>query len=79
MLKTNIFSGAIKFGDHLSQAACARLLQQLSECGAPFQCAHGRPSVVPVINVAELSDTTPEVERMFKMVNLKALLLDQED
>lgn len=40
---------AIKFGDELSKHQCDTLLQQLSSCMFPFQCAHGRPSVVPLI------------------------------
>ena len=40
--------GAIKFGDPLSHDECARLIDQLSKCRIPFQCAHGRPTVIPL-------------------------------
>ncbi|XP_053605288.1 uncharacterized protein LOC128672275 isoform X2 [Plodia interpunctella] len=34
---------AIKFGDKLTTNDCNELIQSLSECKTPFQCAHGRP------------------------------------
>jgi len=40
---------AVKFGDPLSPAEQERLLQQLSTCKFPFNCAHGRPSLSPII------------------------------
>lgn len=40
--------GAIMFNDELSVAQCRDLVQQLSQCTFPFQCAHGRPSIVPL-------------------------------
>lgn len=36
------------FNDELSVAHCRDLVQQLSQCTFPFQCAHGRPSIVPL-------------------------------
>ena len=39
---------AIKFGLSLSSDECIRLVHNLSKCSLPFQCAHGRPSVVPL-------------------------------
>ncbi|KAF5305775.1 hypothetical protein FQR65_LT07671 [Abscondita terminalis] len=43
--------GAIKFGDPLSENDCAELIKELHKCRLPFQCAHGRPSVVPLLNL----------------------------
>lgn len=43
---------AIKFGDSLSPEGCYVLLQSLSKCMFPFQCAHGRPSVVPLLDLS---------------------------
>jgi DNA mismatch repair protein MLH3 len=37
---------AIMFNDVLSTAECASLLKELSQCSLPFQCAHGRPSLM---------------------------------
>jgi len=38
--------GAIMFNDALSIGQCERLMSQLAETAFPFQCAHGRPSLV---------------------------------
>ncbi|KAH9076998.1 hypothetical protein EDB83DRAFT_2217806 [Lactarius deliciosus] len=38
--------GAIMFNDILSIDQCERLMSQLAETAFPFQCAHGRPSLV---------------------------------
>lgn len=39
---------AIKFGDELTNHECQRLVGDLLRCTLPFQCAHGRPSMVPL-------------------------------
>jgi len=44
--------GAIKFGDELLIEQCQCLVHDLSKCTFPFQCAHGRPSIVPLFNLA---------------------------
>ena len=49
---------AIMFNDPLSLDQCARLLGRLVQCAFPFQCAHGRPSMVPLV---DLGDGTVEV------------------
>lgn len=40
---------AIMFGDWLSLSQCEELIHQLQHCQFPFQCAHGRPSIVPLV------------------------------
>jgi hypothetical protein len=47
--------GAIMFGDRLPRAASARLVRQLARCALPFQCAHGRPSMVPLLTFGDHS------------------------
>ena len=37
--------GAIMFGQSLTTDICEELIRDLGRCRAPFQCAHGRPSV----------------------------------
>ena len=37
---------AIMFGDELSKEECGDLITRLGKCQLPFQCAHGRPSLV---------------------------------
>lgn len=36
------------FNDKLSRDECEQLVHRLSRCAFPFQCAHGRPSMVPL-------------------------------
>ena len=45
--------GAIRFGDELTVRESAALLRSLSACRLPFQCAHGRPSIVPLLTLGE--------------------------
>jgi DNA mismatch repair ATPase MutL len=49
---------AIMFGDRLTNQQCQRLISDLAKCDFAFICAHGRPSVIPLIdlNDAERSD-----------------------
>jgi DNA mismatch repair protein MLH3 len=43
--------GAVKFGDDLTKEQCKSMISELAKCRLPFQCAHGRPSVVPLTNL----------------------------
>jgi len=45
--------GAVMFGDALSHDHCWRLVRDLAACAHPFQCAHGRPSVAPLVTLLE--------------------------
>ncbi|KAL6714849.1 DNA mismatch repair protein [Lecanora helva] len=51
MLNSRACRSAIMFNDVLSLTECATLVERLNECVFPFQCAHGRPSMVPVVDV----------------------------
>ncbi|KAG8164009.1 hypothetical protein KVR01_005927 [Diaporthe batatas] len=42
---------AIMFNDALTRDQCADLLGRLVRCAFPFQCAHGRPSMVPLVDL----------------------------
>ncbi|EFQ98826.1 hypothetical protein MGYG_01841 [Nannizzia gypsea CBS 118893] len=42
---------AIMFNDVLSISECQNLVSRLAKCAFPFQCAHGRPSMVPIISL----------------------------
>jgi DNA mismatch repair protein MLH3 len=39
------------FNDILSKTECTSLIERLSRCAFPFQCAHGRPSMAPVLDM----------------------------
>jgi DNA mismatch repair ATPase MutL len=43
---------AVKFGDTLTMKQCSNLLGDVVQCANPFQCAHGRPSIVPLISLS---------------------------
>nr|WJN24875.1 mismatch repair and meiotic recombination protein [Pseudozyma flocculosa] len=51
VVKSTACRSAIMFNDPLSRAASERVVRRLSECKFPFQCAHGRPSLVPLCEV----------------------------
>ncbi|KAF8812208.1 hypothetical protein BYT27DRAFT_7159313 [Phlegmacium glaucopus] len=55
--------GAIMFNDSLSVPQCAKLVKQLSETAFPFQCAHGRPSLVPLVDTGTLLTLTNKRKR----------------
>ncbi|KAI9482923.1 MAG: hypothetical protein EXX96DRAFT_556133 [Benjaminiella poitrasii] len=48
ILKSKACRSAIMFNDELSLEQCKVLIKKLSMCNFPFQCAHGRPSAVPI-------------------------------
>ena len=39
------------FNDHMTTKECQGLMNRLSDCAFPFQCAHGRPSMVPLVEL----------------------------
>lgn len=48
-------SGAIKFGDPLTLEMTKLLVRKLACCEMPFQCAHGRPVLTPLLELTEVS------------------------
>ncbi|XP_029982800.1 DNA mismatch repair protein Mlh3 isoform X2 [Sphaeramia orbicularis] len=56
--------GAIKFNDSLSKNECHSLIASLSACKLPFQCAHGRPSIAPLVDILHLSNEQKEQQRL---------------
>lgn len=53
LLNSKACRSAIMFGRVLTKNECEEMIKSLSKCRQPFQCAHGRPSIVPL---CELSD-----------------------
>ena len=51
MLNSRSCRSAIMFNDVLTHESCIRLIKNLATCMFPFQCAHGRPSMVPLVNI----------------------------
>ena len=52
MLNSRSCRSAIMFNDELSVEQCENLVQRLAGCAFPFQCAHGRPSMIPLVDLA---------------------------
>ncbi|KAI9708057.1 MAG: DNA mismatch repair protein [Bogoriella megaspora] len=55
LINSRACRSAIMFNDELSMRECRDLVQRLAKCVFPFQCAHGRPSLVPLVGLAETS------------------------
>ncbi|EON62760.1 hypothetical protein W97_01985 [Coniosporium apollinis CBS 100218] len=51
MLNSRACRSAIMFNDVLTVKQCERLVERLAGCAFPFQCAHGRPSMVPLVEL----------------------------
>ena len=64
MLNSRACRSAIMFNDELTLAECHTLVQKLGDCAFPFQCAHGRPSMVPLVDMGPGSSIVNE-ERAF--------------
>ncbi|KAL2160790.1 hypothetical protein VTH06DRAFT_987 [Thermothelomyces fergusii] len=48
LINSKACRNAIMFNDPLTPEQCSELVGQLAACAFPFQCAHGRPSMVPL-------------------------------
>lgn len=46
--------GAIMFGDKLLPSECNLIVEELKHTSLCFQCAHGRPTTVPLVNLEAL-------------------------
>ncbi|KAJ4261654.1 DNA mismatch repair protein [Fusarium torreyae] len=51
LLHSRACRSAIMFNDVLTIEQCKNLISRLSRCAFPFQCAHGRPSMAPLIDL----------------------------
>ncbi|KAJ5712793.1 hypothetical protein N7493_009261 [Penicillium malachiteum] len=51
LLNSRACRGAIMFNDPLSLDDCKTLVSRLAKCAFPFQCAHGRPSMIPILDL----------------------------
>jgi DNA mismatch repair protein MLH3 len=51
LLNSRACRSAVMFNDVLSIEECENLISRLSNCVFPFQCAHGRPSMIPILDL----------------------------
>ncbi|KAK1119119.1 hypothetical protein K0M31_013619 [Melipona bicolor] len=63
-IATEACHGAIKFGDSLTLKECKWLLKLLNKTKIPTQCAHGRPSIVPLLELTDLEKRHKKVIRV---------------
>uniref|UniRef100_A0A8B9P4Z9 MutL homolog 3 n=1 Tax=Apteryx owenii TaxID=8824 RepID=A0A8B9P4Z9_APTOW len=70
VLASQACHGAIKFNDSLTSEESCQLIEALSSCQLPFQCAHGRPSMMPLADTDHLQQEKqpkPNLARLRKM------------
>lgn len=56
LLNSRACRTAIMFNDPLSIDECKTLVTRLARCAFPFQCAHGRPSMIPILDLRAQSE-----------------------
>ncbi|KAI4325764.1 hypothetical protein MLD38_031134 [Melastoma candidum] len=61
VLNVKACRGAIMFGDSLLPSECALLVEELKQTKLCFQCAHGRPTTIPLANLDELHKQVREL------------------
>lgn len=50
LINSRACRSSIMFNDPLPIDECQSLITRLSKCALPFQCAHGRPSMIPIVD-----------------------------
>lgn len=71
LLNSRACRSAIMFNDELETDECTNLINELSACTLPFQCAHGRPSMIVLAELGRmpfydaLQSTTSAVVQRF--------------
>lgn len=56
LINSRACRSAIMFNDHLSVEQCEDLVLRLAACAFPFQCAHGRPSMAPLLDLGSCDE-----------------------
>ncbi|PQQ15316.1 DNA mismatch repair protein MLH3 isoform X2 [Prunus yedoensis var. nudiflora] len=54
ILNSKACRGAIMFGDSLLHSECSLIVEELKQTSLCFQCAHGRPTTAPLVNLEAL-------------------------
>lgn len=68
-----LFTGAIKFGDKLTFEQCTSLMKLLRYTKSPNRCAHGRPTVIPVMELSELEKRSIRIREVHITVEVYIL------
>uniref|UniRef100_A0A8C0JEA9 MutL homolog 3 n=1 Tax=Chelonoidis abingdonii TaxID=106734 RepID=A0A8C0JEA9_CHEAB len=72
VLASQACHGAIKFNDSLTKEESCQLIEALSSCQLPFQCAHGRPSMMPLADIDHLKQEKqpkPNLSKLRRMAH----------
>ncbi|XP_027770217.1 DNA mismatch repair protein MLH3 isoform X1 [Solanum pennellii] len=56
ILNNKACRSAIMFGDALLPSECSLIVEELKQTSLCFQCAHGRPTTVPLVNLGSLHE-----------------------
>ncbi|XP_055803099.1 DNA mismatch repair protein MLH3-like isoform X3 [Solanum dulcamara] len=56
VLNNKACRSAIMFGDALLPSECSLIVEELKQTSLCFQCAHGRPTTVPLVNMGALHE-----------------------
>jgi DNA mismatch repair protein MLH3 len=62
MINSRACRSAIMFNDDLDLHQCEELIKRLADCVFPFMCAHGRPSLVPLVELGKIGQEDHEVK-----------------
>lgn len=57
MINSRACRSAVMFNDHLGLEDSKGLVAKLGHCMFPFMCAHGRPSMVPIVDMGMIGDS----------------------
>lgn len=53
LLHSRSCRSAIMFNDVLTKPECEQMVRRVARCAFPFQCAHGRPSMAPLVDLGK--------------------------
>ncbi|KAL0739477.1 hypothetical protein Bca4012_015687 [Brassica carinata] len=62
VLNSKACRGAIMFGDSLLPSECSLIIEGLKQTSLCFQCAHGRPTTVPLVDLKALHKQIARLE-----------------
>ncbi|KAF8101520.1 hypothetical protein N665_0204s0017 [Sinapis alba] len=62
VLNSKACRGAIMFGDSLLPSECSLIIEGLKQTSLCFQCAHGRPTTVPLVDLKALHKQIAKLE-----------------
>nr|VDC84217.1 unnamed protein product [Brassica rapa] len=62
ILNSKACRGAIMFGDSLLPSECSLIIEGLKQTSLCFQCAHGRPTTVPLVDLKALHKQITKLE-----------------